>query len=333
MKGEDKMKMIALEEHFQIAAIKKAVAKFFPGQNAFRLMVYDPSDAQLEDLGADRLQHMDAMGIDVQVLSYTSAGLPAIPAAEAVPLAREINDQLATAIAAHPDRFAGFATLPTPDPEAAALELERAVSKLGLKGAMISGRTNGLFLDDPAFRPILEAAVALDVPIYLHPSFPPKAVQDAYYAGLDPTVSASFATAGWGWHLETGTHALHMILAGVFDRYPSLQLILGHWGEMIPFYLARFDEALTPTAKHLQRPVADYFLQQMYTTPSGMFTLPPFLLTLQIMGADRIMYSVDYPYIAGEQARTFLEQAPISPADKEKIAHGNAEKVLKLAPM
>lgn len=327
------MKIIALEEHFQLATIKKAVAKFFPGQKAFHLTGYDPSDAQLEDLGADRLRHMDAMGVDVQVPSYTSAGLPAIPAAGAVPLAREINDQLAAAIQAHPDRFAGFATLPTPDPEAAAIELERAVHKLGLKGAMISGRTNGRFLDDPLFRPILEAAVALDVPIYLHPAFPPKAVQDAYYAGFDPAVSTSFATAGWGWHMETGIHALHMILAGVFDRYPSLQLILGHWGEMIPFYLARFDEALNPTTKYLQRPVADYFLQQMYTTPSGLFILPPFLLTLQIMGADRIMYSVDYPYIENDQARMFLENAPISPADKEKIAHGNAEKVLKLAPM
>ncbi len=327
------MKIIALEEHFQIAAIKKAVAKFFPDQHAFHTIIYEPSSAQLEDLGADRLHHMDIMGIDVQVLSYTAAGLPTIPAVEAVPVAREINDQLASAIQAHPDRFAGFATLPMSDPAAAASELERAVSKLGLKGAMINGRTNGLFLDDSLFRPILEAAAALDVPIYLHPSFPPKAVQDAYYAGLDPAVSMNFATVGWGWHLETGIHALHMILAGVFDKYPNLQLILGHWGEMIPFYLARFHEALTPAAKHLQRPVADYFLQQMYVTPSGMFTLPPFLLTLQIMGADRVMYSVDYPYIQSNQARTFLENAPVSPADREKIAHGNAEKVLKLALM
>jgi predicted TIM-barrel fold metal-dependent hydrolase len=196
---------------------------------------------------------------------------------------------------------------------------------------MIGGRTNGLFLDDPLFQPILEAAAALEVPIYLHPSYPPKAVQDACYAGLDPAVSARFATAGWGWHVETGTHALHMILAGVFDRYPGLQLILGHWGEMIPFYLARFAEMLAQTAKHLQRPIADYFLQQVYVTPSGMFTLPPFLLTLQIMGADRIMYSIDYPYSRSEHGRTFLEQAPISPTDRAKIAHGNAENVLKLA--
>jgi predicted TIM-barrel fold metal-dependent hydrolase len=196
---------------------------------------------------------------------------------------------------------------------------------------MIHGRTNDRFLDDPSFRPILEAAVGLDVPFYLHPAPPPKAVSDAYYAGFDPAVSGSFATFGWGWHLDTGIHALRMILGGIFDRYPSLQLILGHWGEMIPFYLARFAEALTPSTKQLQRPVADYFVQQMHITPSGMFTLPPFMLTLQILGADRILYSVDYPFQGDDQARAFLENAPISPADKEKIAHGNAERLLKLS--
>lgn len=333
------MKIIALEEHFRTAAINAAANKLLEklapaGQSgAFDkgLAIYDVPASRQEDLGADRLQHMDATGIDVQVLSYASPGVQILPAVEAVPLARDANDQLAAAIQAHPDRFAGFATLPTPDPEAAAAELERAVLQLGFKGAMINGRTNDRFLDDPSFRPILEAAVALDVPIYLHPTIPSKAVQDAYYAGLDPAISAGFATAGWGWHAETGIHALRMILAGVFDQYPSLQLILGHWGEMIPFYLARVDEALSPVAKHLQRRVSDYFLQQVYVTPSGMFTLPPFLLTLQIMGADRIMYAVDYPFIEGEQARAFLENAPISPADKEKIAHGNAERVLKLS--
>jgi predicted TIM-barrel fold metal-dependent hydrolase len=327
------MRIIALEEHFQIASIKEAVANFLPGaQDTFQLASYGPPTAQLEDLGAGRLNYMDTMGIDVQVLSYPSSGIPLIPASEAVPLARETNDQLATAIAAHPDRFVGLATLPTPDPEAAAAEFERCVNTLGFKGAMIAGRTNDRFLDDPSFRPILATAAALDVPIYLHPAIPAKAVWDVYYAGFEPAVSGSFATAGWGWHLDTGIHALRMILAGVFDQYPGLQLILGHWGEMIPFYLARFNEMLTPVTKQLQRPVADYFLQQMYATPSGMFTLPPFLLTLQILGADRIMYAVDYPYIETEQARAFLEHAPISPADKEKIGHGNAEKVLKLSP-
>ena len=330
------MKIIALEEHFRNAAIEEAVEKLMPssqrGLLGKAMAAYAPPASQLEDIGKDRLARMDAMGIDVQVLSYSTPGTQVLPASEAVPLARDANDQLAAAIAAHPDRFAGFATLPTPDPQAAAAELERAVHKLGFKGAMINGRTHDRFLDDPRFRPILEAAVALDIPLYLHPTIPSKAVQDAYYAGLEPTMSTCFATAGWGWHMETGIHALRLILAGVFDHYPRLQLILGHWGEMIPFYLARIDEAFAPVAKHLQRHVSDYFLQQVYVTPSGMFTLPPFLLTLQIMGADRIMYSVDYPFIASDQARTFLEAAPISPADKEKIAHGNAEKLLKFLP-
>jgi predicted TIM-barrel fold metal-dependent hydrolase len=328
------MKIIALEEHFRNAAIEEAVERRLPPDQRILsdkgMAAYTPPTSQQEDLGTDRLKQMDATGIDVQVLSYGSPGTQVLPASEAVPLARDANDQLARAIQAHPDRFAGFATLPTPDPEAAAVEFERAVQKLGFKGAMINGRTNDRFLDDPSFRPILEAAVALDVPLYLHPTLPSKAVQDAYYAGLDPTISACFAAAGWGWHMETGIHALRLILAGIFDRYPSLQLILGHWGEMIPFYLARVDEAFTPITKHLQRRVSEYFLQQVYVTPSGMFTLPPFLLTLQIMGADHIMYAVDYPFLAGEHARTFLETAPISPADKEKIAHGNAEKLLKL---
>ncbi|HTK09810.1 MAG TPA: amidohydrolase family protein [Ktedonobacteraceae bacterium] len=330
------MKIIALEEHFRNAAIDEAMRKHIPldQKDIFdkALASFTSQISQARDLGAERLRQMDATGIDMQVLSYGSPGTQILPASEAVPLARDANDQLAAAIAAHPERFAGFATLPTPDPEAAASELERAVQKLGFKGAMINGRTGDRFLDDPSFRPLLEAAVALDVPLYLHPTIPSRAVQDAYYSHLDPAISGVLATAGWGWHMETGTHALRMIVAGVFDQYPRLQLILGHWGEMIPFYLARVDGMMTPVTKHLQRRVSDYFLQQIYVTPSGMFTLPPFLLTLQIMGADRIMYAVDYPYIAGEQARTFLETAPISPADKEKIAHGNAEKLLKISP-
>ncbi|GHO61535.1 hypothetical protein KSC_004270 [Ktedonobacter sp. SOSP1-52] len=321
------MKIITLEEHVEIAEIKKAVARFLP---ASREHAYQPPTRQLEDLGAHRLAEMDAAGINVQVLSHTSAGISRIPVAEAIALARAINDQLAETVQSHPDRFAGFATLPTLDPEAAARELERAVTVLGLRGAMIHGQTNNRFLDDPSFRPILEAASALDVPLYLHPDPPSRAVQDAYYAGFDPAVSASFATFGWGWHLDTGIHALRMVLGGVFDRYPSLQLVLGHWGEMIPFYLDRFAQVFTQIARQLQRPVMDYFVQQMYVTPSGMFTLPPFLLVMQVLGAERILYSVDYPFQDAGQAKAFLEHAPISPFDKEKIAHSNAEKLLKL---
>jgi uncharacterized protein len=240
-----------------------------------------------------------------------------------------MNDQLAAVVAAHPDRFAGFATLPTPDPKAAAAELERAVRQLGFKGAMINGRAgDNRFLDDPRFSPILEKAETLDVPIYIHPTWASKAVRDDYYGGFDPDTSARFACAGWGWHVETGIHALRMILAGILDRYPRLQIILGHWGELIPFYLSRLDQL--HEFKHLKRRMSDYFLQNFYVTPSGMYTIPPLLLTLETIGADRIMYSVDYPYVIDEHARTFLENAPISHADNEKIAHGNAERVLKI---
>jgi len=329
MKG---MKIIGLEEHYRTQTIDKASEKLLPPsiRDAGAVSggsVYRP-DLHYYDLGTDRLKQMDAMGIDVQVLSYPTPATQLLSAAEAVPMARDANDQLAAAVAAHPDRFVGFATLPTPDPQAAAAELKRAVQQLGFKGAMINGRTHDRFLDDSRFSPILEAAETLDVPIYIHPTWPSKAVLDDYYSGFDPVTTGWFATTTWGWHMETGIHALRMILAGIFDRYPRLQIILGHWGEFIPFYLARLDQL--HQFKHLKQRMSDYFLQNFYVTPSGLYTYPPLLLTLQTIGADRIMYSVDYPYVIDEHARTFLENAPISPGDKEKIAHGNAERVLKI---
>ena len=237
---------------------------------------------------------------------------------------------MADAVKAHPDRFAAFTTLPMSSPEDATAELERAVNKLGFKGTMINGRTNDLFLDDPSFASVLETAAALDVPIYLHPAVPAKNVQDAYYGGFSSRISTRFATTAWGWHAETGIHALRMILGGVFDKYSDLQIILSHWGEMIPYFLARVNESLPPETTKLDRTITEYFINNAYLTPSGMFTLPPFMFAHQVMGADRIMYSVDYPYISNDGVREFLENAPISNEDKEKIAHGNAEKLLKL---
>jgi predicted TIM-barrel fold metal-dependent hydrolase len=274
---------------------------------------------------------MDANGIDLQVISHTAEGIIPFPGDEGVRLAREANDQLAAAVTAHPDRFAGFATLPMSDPEAAADELERAVRLLRFKGAMINGTTHGRFLDHPSFFPILERAVTLDVPIYVHPAEPPVAVREAYYSGFDAAVTFSLATSGWGWHSEAGTHALRLILAGVFDRLPTLHIVIGHMGEMIPFMLARINDKLTPGTRHLQRTVPEYFLQNFSITTSGFFTDPPLLLALQMLGAERIMFSVDYPYSTNEQGRAFLDHAPISSLEKEKISHLNAERLLKLA--
>jgi predicted TIM-barrel fold metal-dependent hydrolase len=314
------MRTIALEEHF--------LSHTFSGNNqgnATGLQV------KLGDLGTLRLQDMDADGIDLQVISHAVSDILSLPSSEAVRVARDANDQLAQAISVHPDRFAGFATLPMIDPNAASDEFERAVRSLGFKGAMINGTTNGRFLDDSLFLPILERAVALDVPIYIHPGVPPAAVREAYYSGFDPSVGFTLATSAWGWHSETAIHALRLILAGVFDRFPTLQIIIGHMGEMLPFMLDRINNVLTPLAKALQYPVPEYFFRNFSITTSGFFTNPPLLLALQALGADRILFSVDYPYSTNKQGRVFLDNAPISPADKEKISHLNAERLLKLA--
>jgi predicted TIM-barrel fold metal-dependent hydrolase len=327
------MRTIAIEEHFLSRGFREVMQRNASsvghGRQPTPTMTAE-RQAKLADLDTLRLQDMDAGGIDLQVLSDNGSVVAPRSGDEGVKLARQSNDQLAEAIAAHPDRFAGFASLPMTEPEVAANELERAVRSLGLKGAMIHGTTDGRFLDDPAFLPVLERAAALSVPIYIHPAFPPAPVREAYYTGLDPAVGFVLSTSGWGWHSEVGMHALRLILAGVFDRLPALQIIIGHMGEMIPFMLARIDDTLTPMAKHLQQPVPDYFLRNFHITTSGFFSDPPLLLAMQVMGADRIHFAVDYPFSTNEQGRAFLNHAPISPADKEKISHLNAERLLRL---
>jgi predicted TIM-barrel fold metal-dependent hydrolase len=245
-------------------------------------------------------------------------------------LARDANDKLDAAVRAHPKRFAAFAALALQNPEKAAAEFERCVRKLGFKGALVHGTTKGVFLDDPQFTPLFEAAQALDVPIYLHPSPPPKAVQEAYFGGLPGQLGFFLATAAWGWHVETGTHCLRLMASGLFDRFPKLRIIIGHMGEDLPFSIARAEMILSRDTKHLKRRVGEYFQEHFYITTSGYFTVPPFLCTLQVIGADRILFSVDYPYSPNAAGRNFLNALPVSPEDLGKISHGNAERLLKL---
>jgi predicted TIM-barrel fold metal-dependent hydrolase len=321
------MRLIAIEEHFQASALRRLAQ---PSGFDRAMGVDNPMAkrlAKLDDVGAGRLADMDAAGIDFQVLSQTVGPMPDADAA--TELAREANDELAKAIAAYPDRFAGFALLPMADPLAAAAELERAVRELGFKGALVNGTEHGRFLDDRFFWPVFESAEELGVPIYLHPAEPPDAVWCAYYAGLPPATAQMLATAGWGWHVETGLHSLRLILSGVFDQFPGLNLIIGHMGEALPFMLARSSHNLTAVSG-LKRPVEDYFLENFHITTSGMFAYPPLLCLLLVVGADRVIFSVDYPYSTNEEARAFIDGAPISPADKEKIAHGNVERLLGL---
>ena len=274
---------------------------------------------------------MDAAGIDVQVLSLTSPGVQQMEAAEALVIAHEQNDYLADRVKCYPDRFAGFAALPTPVPDRAAEELERTVSKYGFKGAAIMGHTRGRYLDDEFFRPILESAAVLEVPIYIHPTPPPQKVIEASYTGnYAPNVAVLLSTRAWGWHIETGTHSLRLAASGVFDRYPDLQIVIGHLGEAIPFMLSRIDQRLSREQTHLERPTGDYFRENFSYTFGGFNYLPTFLDLLLQVGASRILFSADYPYSSMESARNFLDQLPVSPADKEQIAHGNAERLLRI---
>jgi uncharacterized protein len=326
------MTLITLEEHYRSPLIDAELGE--AGNFAREMNSAGEEIARrlrnLSDLGENRIADMDKAGIQIQVLSHAAPSPEILPAERAIPLARQINDELAAAVRNYPDRFAAFATLPIADPAAAAEELVRAVKVLGFKGAMINGIVQGKFLDHPSFGPILESAERLDVPLYLHPAPPPDAVKSAYFSDLDPGLARILSIAGWGWHAEQGLHTIRLVSTGVFDRYPKLQVIIGHMGEMIPFFLARIDAAVTPFAKNLKRPVASYFATNIHITTSGLFTAPPLYLALQVIGADRIMFSVDYPYSSNEQGRAFLEKLSLSPADFDKITHQNAKRLLRL---
>jgi predicted TIM-barrel fold metal-dependent hydrolase len=323
------MRTITLEEHF-------ATPAFFDGPASFvkeraekigdrYLLVLD----RLCDLGAKRIAEMDAAGIDMQVLSLSAPGVEQMEPADAVTMARDTNDYLADAIKNHPTRFAGLAAVPTGSPKQAVEELERRV-KQGFKGAVINGHNRGRYLDDQFYWPILECAEALNVPVYLHPTPPPQAVIDVSYGGFSPMVTDMLAGGGWGWHIETSVHMIRIVCGGVFDRFPKLQFIIGHMGEGLPFFFDRLDIIPTATTK-LKRPISAYLKENVYYTFAGMNYPPVFLnLLLALGGVDRIMFSADYPYQSMQWARDFLEQIPVPAADKERIAHGNAEKLLGL---
>lgn len=319
------MRLITLEEHYRAPALKSVGGLPDPPPDSPMAKI----QAKLDDLGDQRLADMDAGGIDIQVISHGAPGTEQIEPADATELARGANDYLAASIAPHPDRFAAFATLPTAAPVEAADELERTVSEHGFVGALINGHVRGRFLDDRFFWPIFERAARLEVPIYLHPTPPPPAVRDAYYGGLPPQFAQALSMAGWGWHVDTGLHVLRLIVGGVFDQHPGLQMIVGHMGEALPFFLARSSRVLRQQAG-LTRPLDDYVAANLHFTTSGMFTYPPLTCLLEVVGAGRVMFSVDYPYSSNAEGREFVLGAPISEADREKIGFANAERLLGL---
>jgi uncharacterized protein len=315
------MTLIALEEHVLPADL---VDQVWPTP-----MAPEALTAKLVDVDEQRLRVMDDAGIDMQVLSVTAPGSQQVPAEHAAGLSRAINDRCAEAVAAHPDRFNALATLPTQDPGAAIVEAKRAIAELGFCGVVINGHTQGRFLDAPEFDELLTAIDELDVPIYLHPTYPPQQVAEVYFSGLSGPTGRALATAAWGWHAETGLHVLRLAAAGVFARHPKLQIVVGHMGENLPFSLMRADTMLS-RADPGAPSVAEVIRAHVHITICGYTTTPPLLCALQVFGADRIMFSSDYPFGDPVQHSTFLAEAPISPADRDKIAYRNAQQLFRL---
>ncbi len=347
------MKVIGFEEHYKLPAIAEEHQK--QGRDAATGLLKEAGYGSpgpegewppgINDLGEGRIAAMDAAGVDMQILSHSVPGPETLEPAAAIELARTANDAVVAAIARHPDRFRGFATLPMRDPAAAAGELERTVRDHGFVGALINGHVNGRYLDDTFFWPVFESAETLGVPIFLHPTMPPQSVIDAYYAGFDRKVSARLAGAGVGWHLDTGVHCLRLILGGVFDRFPALQIIVGHHFEALSWMGWRTDYSFPAEVSGLKRTVKEYLRENFYggilagdfftqepgaMDPSWSLSFNAYLAMVNVIGIDRVVFTADYPYGNINACRQFLDRMPISEDDREKIAHRNAERLLRL---
>ena len=319
----DNMQVIAIEEHYLDSEVDELTGGGGRGAPGTR--------ERLLDLGEQRLKEMDEAGIDIQVLSHCPQGAQAFDPETAVPLAVRINDRLKEVVDGKPDRFQAFATLPTPNPAAAADELERCVAKLGFKGAMVHGLTNLKFIDDKMFWPIFERAAALDVPIYVHPGPPHPAVVEAYYKDYAESHRA-ILTAGWGFTVETATAGLRLVLSGVFDAHPNLKIILGHLGEGLPFSLWRINYTFSDFGRDTSGSSSfrDVFCEHFYITTSGNFSNPALLCSVMEMGADRILFSVDWPYVENSPGTEWMQGVPLGREDREKILNGNVRRLLKM---
>ena len=323
------MRIITLEEHVLTPAFAAAIRKLRSGPSAALRARMEPA---LLDMGAGRLQAMDEAGVGFQVLSLAANGIHELPSDEASALVTDANDRIADAVRAHPDRFAGFAALALTDVDAAICEMYRARRELSFAGVMLQGAVQGVLLDDERFDPVWAAAAHLRIPVYLHPAPPPPAMEQAYYSGLPDNMGNLLAIAAWGWHAETGLHVLRLIVSGLFDRHPGLRIIVGHLGENLPSSIARAGGALDIMAKHLKHPVEEYFHRHFWVTTSGYFTVPPFQSALEVVGIDRMLFSIDYPFSSTTRGRAFLDSLQLDTTDREKLAQHNAEQLLRLPP-
>ncbi len=337
------MRRIAVEEAFSIPEVWEALRDWAarapadePDQDFWDFVFTQDTPGlqrvrrQLMDLEDERLKIMDAHGVDVQILSLTAPGVQTFAPARAVALARLANDRLAALIARHPSRFAGLATVPVQDPDAAALEIARAITELKLNGVIINSHTGSEYLDEEKYWPILETAQAYGAPLYIHPRSPaaPHAAAFKKY-GLE--------TGIWGFQAETGLHALRLIVSGAFDRFPDLKVVLGHLGEGLPYWMYRLDYMHPVRSSHAARPrlelkPSEYVRRNFAITTSGMNWEPVLRFCVEAVGADNIMFAIDYPYQQTDEAVAFLDAAAISPVDKNKIFYQNAERIFGVSP-
>ena len=337
------MRKVTVEEHFaikeQLDAVNSIINNTYPNLKVAqeeKMLVHElpflyPSRNQntvnkLLDIGEGRISLMDRDGIDVQVLSLVSPGVQVFDAATGTAIAKIANDRIAEAVRKYPGRFDGLASIAPQNPSKAAQELERAVKDLGLKGALINSHTKGEYLDDKKYWVIFEMAEKLGVPLYIHPRCPSPDMIKPYLA------YPRLHTAMLGFSAEVSLHVMRLICSGVFDQFPDLTIILGHLGEALPYWLWRIDNMwqMRDFPNRPERLPSEYFQDNFYISTSGMFWYPPLLCACMVMGADRILFAVDYPIESNKKAVQFIETAPISKSDKEKIFHQNAQKLFKL---
>ena len=324
-------KLVALEEHLLTTEVSEAWAGVDAegADDAVPYYYHGEIEERLLDLSDLRLQRMDELGVDVQVLSLTTPGLQSLDPQSSPSLACRTNDLLAQTVSTNPKRFQAFATLPTADPDEAAAELRRAVRELGMQGAMIFGRTRERNLDHPANEPLFAAANELRAPLYLHAQTPPRSVRDAYYSDLPGNLDITLATVGVGWHYDAGIQFLRLVLSGVLDRHPDLRVVLGHWGDLLAFYLEELDK-IPRLARTSQRPISDYFREHAYITPSGVLSRQYLSWAREVMGIDRLMFSLDYPFAPRTRADVteFLQESGLDESEKQKLAFANWEKLV-----
>jgi len=329
------MRIISLEDHVTTDLYESLLPS--PGEEGARrrkawlewrsaAMGYDIK-AELADMGESRIAAMDKAGVDLQVLSLTTPGAQGLDAVAAVRASIDANDRMAAAVERFPDRLLAFAALPTPDPDASVRELRRTVEELGFKGAMINGHANGRFLDAKEYDPLFDCAQQLDVPLYIHPREPAKGLLESYFKGYE-----DLARAPIGFGIDAGLNFVRLMFSGVFDRFPGLRIILGHLGEGLPFVMTRLNHNTKDVRqlRGLKKEPIEYFCENLVLTTSGNYSVPSFLCTSMMLGTDSIMFSVDWPYEPNTDAVAFLKSLPINEADRAKIAHANAERILKI---